>query len=84
LPRIRQHPRPSILQAFLVLTMGTGPALAYIDPGTGSIILQAIAGGVIAVSLFWRRLVHRVKGFFKPSAPDHREHPQRSDKEPPG
>ena len=33
---------------------------AYIDPGTGSLLLQAILGGVaaaaVAVKLYWRRL----------------------------
>jgi len=35
--------------------------LAYIDPGTGSIILQAIVasvvGAAIAVKLFWHRIL---------------------------
>jgi hypothetical protein len=34
--------------------------LAYLDPGTGSMILQVLAGGVAAVAvmgkLYWRRL----------------------------
>jgi len=34
--------------------------LAYIDPGTGSLVLQMIAGGVAAVAvtakLYWRRV----------------------------
>jgi hypothetical protein len=34
--------------------------LAYIDPGTGSLVLQAIAGGVAAAAvtakLYWRRV----------------------------
>jgi hypothetical protein len=34
--------------------------LAYIDPGTGSMLLQAIAGGVAATAVvakvYWRRL----------------------------
>ncbi|MCX6278092.1 MAG: hypothetical protein NT004_08340 [Bacteroidetes bacterium] len=38
--------------------------LAYIDPGTGSIILQAlvasVVGAAIAVKLFW----HRILKFF--------------------
>ncbi len=38
---------------------------AYLDPGTGSIILQAVigvaVGGLFAVGLFWSR----VKTFFK-------------------
>jgi hypothetical protein len=36
--------------------------LAYIDPGTGSIILQAIIAGVvgaaIAGKIFWHRILH--------------------------
>ena len=35
--------------------------LGYIDPGTGSIILQAIiagvAGAAIAIKLFWHRII---------------------------
>ena len=35
--------------------------VGYIDPGTGSIILQAIAaaivGGAVAVKLFWHRIL---------------------------
>lgn len=36
------------------------PALAYLDPGTGSMILQgiigAVVGGLIALKLYWARL----------------------------
>ncbi len=36
--------------------------IGYIDPGTGSIILQAIAagvvGGAVAVKLFWHRIIN--------------------------
>ena len=35
--------------------------LAYLDPGSGSMILQAFAGGVAAAAvigkLYWRRLI---------------------------
>jgi hypothetical protein len=37
------------------------PANAYLDPGSGSIIFQAVVGGAMAVGLgiklFWRRIV---------------------------
>ena len=37
-----------------------GFQLAYLDPGTGSVLLQAIVGGVAAAAvtarLYWRRL----------------------------
>jgi len=38
----------------------TGPAHAYLDPGTGSIILQlllgGVAGGLVIIKLYWARL----------------------------
>ena len=44
--------------------------LAYIDPGTGSLVLQMIAGGVAAAAvtakLYWRR----IRGVFRPSRPE--------------
>lgn len=44
---------------------GAGPAQAYLDPGTGSIILQAIigaiAGGLVALRVYW----DRIKSFLK-------------------
>ena len=39
--------------------------LAYIDPGTGSLLLQALAGGAAAVAvvgkLYWRRLTRLLR-----------------------
>jgi hypothetical protein len=38
-----------------------GGVLAYLDPGSGSLILQAIVGGAAAVAvmgkIYWRRLL---------------------------
>jgi hypothetical protein len=38
-----------------------GEPLAYLDPGSGSMVLQAIVGGVAAVAvmgkLYWRRFL---------------------------
>jgi hypothetical protein len=52
-----------IIPAFFFLTFPE-TLDAYLDPGTGSIILQAVigvaAGGLLAVGLFWSR----VKTFF--------------------
>jgi hypothetical protein len=43
---------------------------AYIDPGSGSLLLQAIAGGLAAVGvvtkLYWRRL----RGLFSRGRPE--------------
>lgn len=46
--------------ALLCLLMATGPAYAYLDPGTGSILLQglvaAVAGGLVAARLYWSKV----------------------------
>ncbi len=38
----------------------SSPAYAYLDPGTGSIILQmvlgGVAGGLVVIRLYWARL----------------------------
>ena len=42
------------------------PLLAYIDPGSGSMLLQVILAGVLAVPFFFRRAIsqgwHRIRG----------------------
>jgi hypothetical protein len=58
----------------LVATLfGTGPAWAYLDPGTGSMMLQVllggIAGAVVVGKLYWYRFREFVTSRFsaKPS-----------------
>ena len=53
------------------------PLLAYIDPGSGSMLLQVILAGVLAVPFFFRRVItdawHRIRGGDgTPSTPDDR------------
>lgn len=47
--------------AVLVGTAFPVTALAYLDPGTGSMLLQVILGGiaavVVALKLFWYRII---------------------------
>ncbi|HEX2044171.1 MAG TPA: hypothetical protein VHF23_00935 [Gaiellaceae bacterium] len=42
------------------------PTFAYLDPGTGSMLLQVIVGGAAAVAvtakLYWRRVRDFVRG----------------------
>ncbi len=40
-------------------------AFAYIDPGTGSLILQALAAAAFSVLAFWSSLREKIKNFFK-------------------
>ena len=48
-----------ILSTILLLVMFTD-AVAYLDPGTGSMLLQVILGGIaavgVAVKLYWHKL----------------------------
>ena len=39
-------------------------AYAYIDPGTGGIIIQAILGTIATVSIFFSNLRNKIKEFF--------------------
>jgi hypothetical protein len=40
--------------------------IAYIDPGSGSLIIQALIAGIVAIPFFFRqqiaRVVHAVRG----------------------
>lgn len=50
-----------LLVVAFMLVLSERPAHAYIDPGSGSLLLQLILGGVaalwVAVRLYWRRVV---------------------------
>jgi hypothetical protein len=56
---------PSYFIVAACLLAGAGPAHAYLDPTTGSILLQGllagIAGIVVVLRLYWARL----KAFFR-------------------
>ena len=58
------------------------PLLAYIDPGSGSMLLQVILAGVLAVPFFFRRVIsdawHRVRGG-QPDEPARIDHPEETD-----
>jgi len=53
---------------FLFLIISTKPAHAYLDPGTGSFILQILAasalGGLFAIKTFWRSITGFFSGIF--------------------
>jgi hypothetical protein len=41
------------------------PPLAYIDPGSGSLILQVVIAGVVAIPFFLRSQIRRAVGKVK-------------------
>ena len=54
------------LVATAALFLLPSPALAYIDPGTGSFVIQgiiaAVVGAGIAVKMFWHRIKSAITG----------------------
>lgn len=51
----------------LVLVGMTKQAHAYLDPGTGSYIFQAIAGGIFVIMAALGTIPQYIKGLFKKS-----------------
>lgn len=43
----------------------TNPALAYLDPGTGSMMLQLLLGGIAGALVIGKLYWQRVKDFFR-------------------
>ena len=43
-----------------ILLLSADPVMAYLDPGTGSMMLQVILGGIaaigVALKLYWQKL----------------------------
>ena len=52
-----------LLIVIAVLDLGR-PAYAYLDPGTGSMLLQIILGGAAGVLLVLKLYWHRLKRYF--------------------
>ena len=58
-----------VIAAAIMTAFSSLPALAYLDPGTGSYVLQVLAGGALAALLLWRGLWSRLLGLFKRKPP---------------
>ena len=66
----------SIICLALVGVLLAAPAYAYIDPGTGGMLIQLVTGGVAGLAVLARLYWRRVKGAFvkdegSPSEPRH-------------
>lgn len=62
-----------ILSIVLLSLICAENAHAYLDPGTGSILLQALLAGMLAVGAFWRNLKGYIKGFFTRNSQDDKD-----------
>ena len=47
----------------IVLLLSSAPAHAYLDPGTGSMLLQGILAGIAAAGAFMSLNYYRLKAF---------------------
>lgn len=60
------------------MLMSERPAHAYLDPGSGSMFLQLVLGGVagvgLIVKLYWRKLLSFVGLRPRDNAPEPRQH----------
>ncbi|WP_112661800.1 hypothetical protein [Microvirga flavescens] len=54
----------TVFWSVLALAALTSPAYAYLDPGTGSILLQALIGGIAASVTVGSLYYQKVKAFF--------------------
>ena len=68
------RPARILLSLTLLLLALPSTAHAYLDPGTGSYVVQlligTVLGGLFAVGMFWRRVVASFKRFFKRGSKD--------------
>ena len=53
-----------VTTALTFLLTWTAPAMAYIDPGSGSAIMSAIIGGFVAISLVVKTYWYKIKAIF--------------------
>lgn len=64
------HHKTMISVAGFVAILGlSAPAYAYIDPATGSIVLQATIGAIAGTTLFFRTSLDRIKAIFSRGKP---------------
>ena len=57
-----------LLVPFVLLAF-TQPAAAYLDPGTGSMILQGVIAGIAVVGLTIKNYWYKIRGFFGKESP---------------
>lgn len=53
-----------VTTALAFLLTWAAPAMAYIDPGSGSAIMSAIVGGFVAISLAVKTYWYKIKAIF--------------------
>ncbi|MFT5320224.1 MAG: hypothetical protein ACI934_000355 [Pseudohongiellaceae bacterium] len=57
----------SSMLSFILLVSIATPAYAYLDPGTGSLILQGLIAGLAMISFTFKMWWYKLTSFFKKS-----------------
>jgi hypothetical protein len=69
-----RRPARALLLLALPLLLLPSVAHAYLDPGTGSYVVQlligTLLGGLFALGVFWRRVLCFFRRLFKPGSSD--------------
>jgi hypothetical protein len=67
--RPRRPALPAVALTVLISPILLQLAYGYLDPGTGSYIIQLLIGGLLgglfAIGLFWKRVIAYVKRMFR-------------------
>jgi len=63
-------PKLSILVCALIVIFVPASANAYIDPGTGSILIQGLIAAIAAIGVTLKLYWHRFKALFRRSSRD--------------
>ena len=72
----------TLFQAGAILIASIDAAQAYIDPGTGSIILQSIIGGIAAGGVVLKLYWAKVKALLSSNSADKRARGARDSQDP--
>ena len=67
----RRHADALVVAAILLLTM-VSPAYAYVDPGSISMVVTAILGGIAAIGYSARMYLGKVRAFLSRKKPSDR------------
>lgn len=69
-----------LVAVVLLFTAATPAHAAYVDPGSGSLLLQAILAGFLGVVFFFRQSAVRLLRLFRRSRPAQEEPPSDIDR----
>lgn len=63
------------LAAAMLAAPAPAAVLGYLDPGTGSIVLQMVVGGILGAGLMLKLFWRRIKGLFTRQSTDSARNP---------